>query len=261
MANQQAIDYINEQLAKRVSKEVINNNLLVQGWEKKDIDEAFFVIESMMKSVNIATQSNIISSQTPVQASPQAQSPTPIINIVQPNSKGNSFWKIFGIILACIIILAILFITWGFYLIKTEPDLSDNQQQKTTINNQNDNTSMEEYLVLQTEASEYRKFADKVVEELAKGNTKYLNDNLSHNLFATNSQDAVDSTFLQAAKKLFTNFDHIGNSVTIQPSTDSYKNSGYSFAMTAVYKDNSEKGFKIYVIKEGGKLVVGNIVD
>jgi hypothetical protein len=129
------------------------------------------------------------------------------------------------------------------------------------MDNQKDNTSAEDYLAMQSESSDYRKFADKVVVELAKGNTKYLNDNLSPNLIAANSQDAVNSTFLPAAKKLFTNFDHIGNSVTIQPSTDSYGNSGYSFAMTAVYKDNTEKDFKIYIIKEGGKLVVGNIVD
>jgi len=31
--------------------------------------------------------------------------------------------------------------------------------------------------------------------------------------------------------------------------------------MTAVYKDNTEKDFKIYLIKESGKLVVGNITD
>ncbi len=121
--------------------------------------------------------------------------------------------------------------------------------------------SMESYLDTEEDTAEYGTFADKVIAELGKGNTQHLKDNLSPNLITANGEENIDNIFLPAAKKLFANFSHIGNSVTIQPSTDSYGNSGFSFARSIVYKDKSEKNFKIYVIKENEKLVVGNIVD
>lgn len=184
-----------------------------------------------------------------------AQSPSPEVK------QARSIWKILSVILACVIVFYMLFLAWGFYLIKDEPDISSKQQQNTTMDNQKDNTLPKSYITMESESSDYRTFTNKVVAELAKGNTAYLNNNLSPSLVAANSQEALNSSFLPAAKKLFANFDHLGDSVTIQPSTDAYGNSGYSFAMTAVYKDNTEKDFKIYIVSEGGKLVVGNITD
>jgi len=203
----------------------------------------------------------------------QNNSQTPISPIQTPSQgveKKIKIWKIIGIILGIIVVIFVLLAWWGFNLERGDKNIVNNQQNNMkdtnqqgniVINNQDDNTSMEDYLVMDADSSNYRDFADKVVAELGKGNTQYLNDNLSPNLVLANSQEAVDSVFLPAAKKMFDNFDHIGKSVTIQPSTDSYGNSGYSFAMTAVYKDGTEKDFKIYIIKESGKLVVGNIVD
>ncbi len=41
MLNQQLLDYIKQQLAQGISKEIISTDLLSQGWQQQDINEAF----------------------------------------------------------------------------------------------------------------------------------------------------------------------------------------------------------------------------
>src|SRR3989338_8991438 len=41
MVNQQILDYIKQQLQQGVSKETISSNLLSQGWQQQDVNEAF----------------------------------------------------------------------------------------------------------------------------------------------------------------------------------------------------------------------------
>lgn len=130
---------------------------------------------------------------------------------------------------------------------------------QTNAQEQNDPESVESYVKMQEESREYEEFAKQVISNVAKGNTDFLKNNFSPSVVAANPPGALDSTMLPATKKFFANFDHIGNSVDIHPSDNSFGN-GYSFAMTAVYKDGSEKPFKIYIVKENGELVVGNLV-
>lgn len=200
-----------------------------------------------------------------ISSGPQPSEPKiPDTQPVEQKNKGR-MWKIISIILGIIIIIFIAifaFLFWASSYLEKHPNiLTDNQQQATIDTNKDDNTTpVEDYIAIQSESSEYSDFADKVVAELAKGNIKYLSDNLSLILIADNSQETVDKVFLPAVKKLFINFDHIGRSVTIQPSSDENGNSGYSFAMTIVYKDSTKKDIKIYIFKEDGNLVVRNIV-
>ncbi len=46
MITQQLLDYIKQQLAQGISKEIINSNLLSQGWQQQDVDEAFSAAEN-----------------------------------------------------------------------------------------------------------------------------------------------------------------------------------------------------------------------
>ncbi len=55
MPNQQLLDYIKQQLRQGVSREIINNNLISQGWQQSDINEAF----SQATGQNLTTQENI----------------------------------------------------------------------------------------------------------------------------------------------------------------------------------------------------------
>src|SRR3989344_6895948 len=41
MVNQQLLDYIKQQLQQGVSRENITNNLISQGWQQSDVNEAF----------------------------------------------------------------------------------------------------------------------------------------------------------------------------------------------------------------------------
>lgn len=54
MFNQQLLDYIKQQQSQGVAKEVINNNLLLQGWQQQDINEVFSIVESQ----SVRVQSN-----------------------------------------------------------------------------------------------------------------------------------------------------------------------------------------------------------
>jgi len=58
MPNQQLLDYIKQQLAQGVSKEIISTDLLSRGWQKQDIDEAFSQAsgQSTLASVGDATK-------------------------------------------------------------------------------------------------------------------------------------------------------------------------------------------------------------
>ncbi|MEK7142955.1 MAG: fibrobacter succinogenes major paralogous domain-containing protein [Patescibacteria group bacterium] len=61
MSNQQLFDYIKQQLAQGVAKEIINTNLLSQGWQQQDVDETFSVVENQ----NLATSQSSQISFTP----------------------------------------------------------------------------------------------------------------------------------------------------------------------------------------------------
>jgi hypothetical protein len=50
MINQQLLDYIKQQLQNGVSKEQIKSNLLSNGWQESDINEAFALVDSLMSS-------------------------------------------------------------------------------------------------------------------------------------------------------------------------------------------------------------------
>jgi len=54
MANQQLLDYIKQQLQQGVSQEIISNNLISQGWQQSDVNEAF----SQTTGQNFSTQTN-----------------------------------------------------------------------------------------------------------------------------------------------------------------------------------------------------------
>ena len=68
MINQQLLDYIKQQLQQGVSREIITSNLISQGWQQSDINEAFVSINSPISSTpqeNIATQQFSTISQQP----------------------------------------------------------------------------------------------------------------------------------------------------------------------------------------------------
>ena len=54
MVNQQMLDYIKQQLQQGVSREIISNNLISQGWQQSDVNEAF----SQTTGQNFSTQVN-----------------------------------------------------------------------------------------------------------------------------------------------------------------------------------------------------------
>ena len=54
MVNQQILDYIKQQLQQGVSREIISSNLISQGWQQQDVNEAF----SQATGQNITMQGN-----------------------------------------------------------------------------------------------------------------------------------------------------------------------------------------------------------
>jgi hypothetical protein len=124
---------------------------------------------------------------------------------------------------------------------------------------QSDPNSMEDYLNMQADTKQYQAFANNVVAELAKGNPQFLKDNFSPNAIPADPPRFLDSVLLPAVQIFFTNFDHIGKPVTLRASSDAHGNTGYSSAMSMVYKDGTEKPFKIHIVKEDGRLFVAEV--
>ena len=59
MINQQLFDYIKQQLEQGVDKEQIKSSLITNGWQVKDIDDAFFVLlnsTNQLQSVPLPSQ-------------------------------------------------------------------------------------------------------------------------------------------------------------------------------------------------------------
>jgi hypothetical protein len=55
MVNQQLLDYIKQQLQQGVSREIITNNLISQGWQQSDVNEGFSSIDSSNTSSQISS--------------------------------------------------------------------------------------------------------------------------------------------------------------------------------------------------------------
>jgi len=102
MVNQQLLNYIKQQLQQGVSREIITNNLISQGWQQSDVNEGFSSIDSFNTSSQIS--------------SPQSFSTLP----QQPERKGNKT------LLAIISIIGALIIGSGvfgyFYYFQETPE-------------------------------------------------------------------------------------------------------------------------------------------
>jgi len=94
MSNQQLLDYIKQQLVQGISKEIISTDLLSQGWQQQDIDEAFtpekskktiiFVVGGMLLLLGLSVGGFFLFSK--VKSSPQTTQPTQ-----QPTTTQNTF--------------------------------------------------------------------------------------------------------------------------------------------------------------------------
>ncbi|MDB5259892.1 MAG: hypothetical protein JWN37_123 [Candidatus Nomurabacteria bacterium] len=107
MANQDAVAYISQLLSQKVSKEEITHNLLAEGWNEGDINNAFAEIEKI--AIPVPPQPPVTSEKPPV------------VIMMLPASSNHVFWKVTAAVLGAVLVLLILFIAWGFYLNATDP--------------------------------------------------------------------------------------------------------------------------------------------
>ena len=105
MINQQLLDYVKQQLQNGVSKEQIKSNLLSNGWQESDINEAFALVDSLMSS-------------TVSQISNSPQLPAEFQQPVEPKTKRSLF--------AVLLALGILLVAGGvfgyFYYFRETPE-------------------------------------------------------------------------------------------------------------------------------------------
>lgn len=119
--------------------------------------------------------------------------------------------------------------------------------------------------VVESSASrEYKELAQQTVDQLVKGDIAFLQDHLSPNMVQANDVEKVNE-FLVTTKKRFSNIDTT-QPLLVRPAEDEefagvdfFGNPGYSFVVSLGYKDKTTAQYKIYIVKENEKIVVGNI--
>jgi hypothetical protein len=125
--------------------------------------------------------------------------------------------------------------------------------------------SMEEYLQMQANSAPFRALADSFITVAARGDAATTAALISPNLAAQAGAEVVADVVANQVLPFFAEYGATAPSVTITETNDQFGSSGYAYYMwmeprTTESEPPSPKPFVIYVVQEGERIVVGNIL-
>ena len=106
----------------------------------------------------------------------------------------------------------------------------------------------------------FRSVADEFIAAAKAGNGAKVEGMISPNLTARAGRDVVQRNLSQQVMPFFAELKEIGRSVTITQTTDGFGSTGFAFYMYRVPAAGDPQPFVVYVVEEGGKTVVANIL-
>jgi hypothetical protein len=110
------------------------------------------------------------------------------------------------------------------------------------------------------ESAPFRDVANSFIAAAMAGDTAKVREMLSPNLVGRMGEEAVARALGQQILPFFASGKEVGRSVTVAGTTDAHGNSGFAYYMWLVPQDGEQRPFSVYVVSEGGKRVVANVV-
>lgn len=115
-------------------------------------------------------------------------------------------------------------------------------------------------VAMQAEAKPYAAFADRVVEMLVAGDGKGFRELLSPTGMAAATPEQVDAFVDGQVLPFFADYGAPGPGTTITRTKHPAGFTGFAFYTSFTATGGQAKPFVLYVVEEGGKLVVGNLL-
>lgn len=159
--------------------------------------------------------------------------------------------------LSAAVIALSMFIMSGFCLVQADDETSPGDGEEA---------SMEEYLEMQASSEAFRAVADSFITVAARGDAELTAAMISPNLAAQAGEEAVANVVANQVIPFFSEYYALGKSVTITETSDQFGSSGYAYYMwmepraIADAETPSPKPFVVYVVLEGDRIVIGNIL-
>lgn len=121
--------------------------------------------------------------------------------------------------------------------------------------------SMEDYLLMQKDAEPFKAFGDRVIAMAAKGDASALAKMFSPTIVQANGGQANLQTFVEKQiVPYFVGYASTEQDTTITPTQLPHGPSGFALYKKIRDKDGQSKPLVLYVLREGGTLVVGNVI-
>ena len=106
----------------------------------------------------------------------------------------------------------------------------------------------------------FRRVADEFIAAAKSGDAAKVERMISPNLTARAGRDVVQRNLSQQVLPFFAGLKSVGQSVTITQTTDGFGSTGFAFYMYLVPQAGEPRPFVVYVVDEGGRTVVANIL-
>ena len=117
-----------------------------------------------------------------------------------------------------------------------------------------------EYLDMQARSAPFRAYADKWIALARTGDVPALERTISPNMAGKAGVDAVRRYLSSKVAPFFMEAKEVGKSVTVATTTDAFGSRGFVYYMYMLSKTGELRPFVLYVVNEGGKTVVANVI-
>lgn len=115
-------------------------------------------------------------------------------------------------------------------------------------------------LALRSRSKSYQAVAQAAVQAMARGDRAKVVKMFSPRFTKSMGIKGINKALTSSTLPFFAGCKGPGRSLTVTPATDAFGNQGFAFYESAAFKNGKEKPFVIYVVREGKRLVVGNIL-
>jgi hypothetical protein len=115
-------------------------------------------------------------------------------------------------------------------------------------------------LEMAEKSAPFRAVADEFIAAAAAGDAAKAERMISQRLVARAGRDVVRENIAARVLPFFADLRSVARSVTVANTTDAFGASGFAYYMYMVPAAGAQRPFVIYVLDEGGRLVVANIL-
>lgn len=120
--------------------------------------------------------------------------------------------------------------------------------------------TIEQDLQRAAQAQEYSNLVGAAVTALASGDVEGFKSLMSPNFLAALDDATVNNVIQSQMVPFFAEFDRPGSSTFITDNTDQFGSTGFAFYTSIITTNGEERPFVIYMVEEGGRLVVANLL-